>query len=71
MADLFMMEDLATIVAPRRRSSDGGHKRQRYLEGWRMPTAAARDAGGEMSVTKVFDGAEMGRLYCEAWEENE
>jgi hypothetical protein len=36
-----------------------------------MPTVPVRDANGEMGVTKVFDGAEMRRLYCEAWGENE
>ena len=28
-----------------------------------------RDAGGEMSLTKGFDGAEIRGLYCGAWEE--
>ncbi len=73
MVDLFMMGHLVRDCSTARclKRGPGCHKRQRYIWEQRRYTARVRDVADGLGVTKVFDGAEMPRLYCEAWEENE
>jgi len=59
MADLFMMEHLAGIVALRTRFRE---RRDRHKTGLGM-----RNSGDEIGVTKVFDAVEIRRLYFGAY----